>query len=255
MFRNKISIIPIFILLSILFTCCAGNREATRKEKARAMHEMGVSLVGQGKVKAGLEKMLTAVKMDPDNPDLHHTIAILFRDLGEYQLSLKHFKRTLALKPQFSEAQNNLGTLYLLMEEWDLAIECFQKAAKDILYKTPEFAYNNMGWAYYRKGEYEKAINYYHTALKSSPAYAGCFANLGLAYEAIKKREEAIKAYRKSIRFAPKNPVPYFRLGRLYYELNRKDEAEVTLKQFLNLSPEGPNTKEAKELLGKVISK
>jgi len=252
LFRNKSAIILILILFSILLTGCAGNRVVARKEKARAMEEMGISLVSQGKLRAGLEQLLKAAEMEPENPDLHHGIALVYRDLGEYQLSLEHFNKALALRPRFSEAQNNLGTLYLLMKKWDLAIECFQKAVENILYQTPEFAYNNMGFAYYNKGEYEKAINYYHMALKSSPAYAGCHANLGLAYEAIKRWEEAIEAYSKAILFLPKNPTPHFRLGKLYYELNRRDEAEERLKQFLSLSPEGPDAKEAKELLRKI---
>ena len=253
--RAMITIISILIIFSILITGCAENRVVANKEKARAMENMGITFVRQGKLRAGLEQLLKAAEMDPENPDLHHGIALVYRDLGEYQLSLQHFKKALALKPQFSEAQNNLGTLYLLMRKWDLAIGCFQNAVKDILYKTPEIAYNNMGYAYYNKGEYEKAVNHYHMALKSFPSYASCYVNLGLAYEAIKRWEEAIEAYRKSIRYVPENPTPHFRLGKLYYELNQKDEAEKTLKQFLSLAPEGPNTKEAKELLRKIESK
>lgn len=253
--RTMITIISVLITLSILFAGCAENRVVAGKEKARAMEDMGITLVRQGKMRAGLEQLLKAAEMDSENPDLHHGIALVYRDLGEYQLSLQHFKKALALKPQFSVAQNNLGTLYLLMRKWDLAIGCFQKSVKDILYKTPEFAYNNMGFAYYNKGDYKEAINHYHMALKSSPSFASCYANLGLAYEAVKRWEEAIEAYRKSIRYVPENPTPHFRLGKLYYELNRKDEAEETLKQFLSLSPEGPDTKEAKELLRKIKSK
>ena len=255
MSRTMITIISVLIMFSILFTGCAENKVVAGKEKARAMENMGITLARQGKLRAGLEQLLKAAELDPENPDLHHGIALVYRDLGEYQLSLQHFKKALALKPQFSEAQNNLGTLYLLMRKWDLAIECFQTAVKNIIYKTPEIAYNNMGYAYYNKGEYEKAINHYNMALRSSPSYAGCHANLGLAYEAIKRWEEAIEAYRKSIRYVPENPTPHFRLGKLYYELNRRDEAKETLKQFLSLAPEGPDAKEAKELLRKIESK
>jgi type IV pilus assembly protein PilF len=253
--RKMKTIISVLITFSILLAGCAENKVVVNKEKARALEDMGISLVRQGKLRAGLEQLLKAVKMDPENPDLHHGIALVYRDLGEYQLSLQHFKKALELKPQFSEAQNNLGTLYLLVKKWDLAIACFQNAVKDILYKTPQFAYNNMGYAYYNKGEYEKAIQYYNMALQSSPSFASCYTNLAIACEAIKRWEEAIEAYKKSIQYAPENPVPHFRLGRLYYELNRRDEAKKTLTTFLSLSPEGPEADEAKALLEKIKSK
>lgn len=247
----------IFIFVSLVLAGCAGSSVTTAdtKTNARALEDMGISQVRQGNLRAGLENLLKAVKLDPQNPDLNHELAIVYRDLEKYDLSLQHFKKALNLRPKFPEAQNNLGTLYLLMKQWDLAIESFQTAINNILYQTPEIAYNNMGLAYYNKGLYEKAIECYQKALNTSPGYSACHANLGLVYEKLNRYEDAINAYNKAIKYGPETPGPYLRLGRLYYSQGRMSDASGPLKQFLSMVKEGPDREEAQKLLGTIDSK
>ena len=157
--------IPLLLLLMI--AACGGDK-AVNKKKVEALQQIGNAYAADGNLRRGLAKLLEAAKLDPDNAALNHQIAIVLRNLGEYKLSLKYFNRALALKPKYSEAQNNLGTLYLVMGEWDKAIPCFKEAVSDMLYNTPEFAYNNMGYAYFEKGDYDKAIESYKRALRAS---------------------------------------------------------------------------------------
>ena len=241
------AVVP-FICLLTLCISCAGNRELMKK-KARAREDLGLSYVREGNLKAGVEHLREAAKLDPGNADIHNELALTYRDLGAYEEALVHFKKALALKPEFSEAYNNLGTLYLLLEKWDLAIGCFEKAVSNITYKTPHFSYNNLGLAYYNKGEYYKAIEGYRQALKLSPSYAICYTNLGLAYEAIDSFQAAIEAHKKSIDHAPDYPASHFNLARLYLRLNQNDEATKELKRTVEIDPEGNYGNEAKRLL------
>lgn len=215
----------------------------------QALESLGISLIRHGELRAGLEKLLEAAKLDPENANIHNELGLTYRDLGAYQKSMVHFKKALAIRSKFSEAQNNLGTLYLLEKKWDLAIDCFQRAVSDILYRTPHFAYNNMGLAYYNKGKYQKAIENYQKALKFFPSYSLCYENLALTYEAINRWESAIEAYKKSIDYAPDYPTPHFNLARLYLRLDRNDEAARELKLTMEIDPKGPYGNEAKRLL------
>jgi len=155
------TIIAISIILSMLSAGCAITMSATTKDKAAAMEEMGTSLVLEGSPREGLVYLLNAADLDPSSPSIQHNLALVYQNLGEYNLSLQHFQKAISLNPDFSEAFNNMGVLYSQLKEWDLAIQCFQKAASDILYKTPHFAYHNMGLVYFQKGEYTNAIENY----------------------------------------------------------------------------------------------
>ena len=239
-------LIPFFLFLFV--AGCAGDRAATKK-RAEALQQLGSAMAAEGNLRGGLAKLLDAVRLDPENADLNHKVAIVLRNLGEYKLSLKYFQRTLSLNPKFSEARNNLGTLYLLMGEWDRAIACFQEAVGDMLYTTPQFAYNNMGYAYFKKGDYDKAIKSYKRALSSSRSYTIAHSNLAQAYAAKGELEAAVAAYKQAILYFPKDPVAHLELGKLYLKMGKKKEAKEELDLTIWAAPMAIQANEARELL------
>jgi tetratricopeptide (TPR) repeat protein len=241
-------VIPIVLLFSMAWFGCAGSN-ATDIKKARAYEDIGNSAVRQGKLRTALENYLEAEKYDPENAYIKNELAIVFRGLGENQKAFEYFKAALTLKPRFPDAQNNLCGLYLVVREWDLAIEYCQKAADDLLYKTPHFAYTQMGTAYSAKGKQEMAVQSFQQALKLAPEYSPAYLGLGYVYEKLKFWNGAIEAYQKSILYNPDNADAYFRMGKLYQRMNRAVEAQEAFKHFLELVPEGPDAEEAKKLL------
>jgi tetratricopeptide (TPR) repeat protein len=192
---------------------------------------------------------LEAVKLDPTNSAIHHELALVYRDLGEFQLSLDHFKKTLALRPEFPQAWNNMGTVYLLLRQWDQAINCFQMAVGDILYRTPHYAYNNLGFAYLKKEQYQKAIVNFKKALKFAPSFTPAQTNLGLALERMNRWEEAVNTYKKAISMDPEYPAAHFHLGRLYMKINRNAQAAEELHQVIKLDPRGQLAQESRKFL------
>ena len=245
---NRLAVLV--IIFSLGFFGCAGSRISS-KEKARVFENLGNALVMQGNFREGLANLRKAVELDPKNAEIQHELALVYRNLGEYQLSLRHFKKALVLKPEFPEAWNNLGTLYLLNEKWDKAIAGFQKASEDILYKTPYFAYHNMGLAYFNKGEYKKAVDNYLHALRSFPSYSLCHYNLARAYEADKNWDKAVSSYQKAIFHYPEYEAAHLTLGKLFLKLGKKEKAGKELRLAAEIDPEGIYAREAGELIEK----
>jgi len=238
--------IPFLLLLTI--AACGGDK-AVNKKRVEALQQLGNAYAADGNLRKGLAKLLEAVKLDPDNAELNHQIAVVLRNMGEYKLSLKYFERALAIKPKYSEARNNLGTLYLMMGKWDKAIACFKEAVSDILYNTPQYAYNNMGYAYFKKGDYDKAIENYKRALKSSPSYTLCYSNLALAYEAKGEIHKAVANYKKVILYFPKDAAAHLALAKALLSSGKKKEAKEELNLTIWADPAGPEAKEAREKL------
>ncbi len=59
-------------------------------------------------------------------------------------------------------------------------------------------AYNNMGIALQEQGKLEEAIEAYNKALAIKPDYAEAYNNMGIALQEQGKLEEAIEAYNKA---------------------------------------------------------
>jgi tetratricopeptide (TPR) repeat protein len=244
------------VFFSILIGC--NGHKAAGNKQAQAFEDLGNAFIGEGKAREALENYLEAYKINPNSPDLNHELALVYRILGQYDVSLQYFEKALVLRPKFPDAQNNLGVLYLLMGKWDLAIERFQAAINELLYRTPQYAYNNMGLAYYAKGDYPNAIDNYKKALQYLITYSLCYKNLGMAYEANANWKEAIDSYQNAIKYStPEDSefsLSHFLLGRLYLKMGKKKEAKDLLQKAIEIDPRAPFVEEAQKLLNSIKS-
>jgi type IV pilus assembly protein PilF len=246
--RYSLKTIYIFILSVHLFsTGCAGTQD--KKQRALAMEDMGRSLVIQGNPREALVYLLKAAELDPDNPDIEHKLARVYEDIGENDLALQRYKKAISLKPNFSEAFNNMGALYSKMKEWDKALECFQEAASDILYTTPHFAYHNMGLVYFYNDDYSRAIENYQKAMILAPSYVNVYYDLASVYIAQNRYEDAIDLYKKASALSPQSRQADLSLAKLYINMGRKQEAVDLLRIIVESSPRSHASKEANELL------
>jgi tetratricopeptide (TPR) repeat protein len=96
---------------------------------------------------------------------------------------------------------NKLGIGYHQLTLIDQARLCYQKAIK----LDPEYseAINNLGTVYYARKSYRRAIAQYHKALKLSPKSASVYSNLGTAEFSRKKYKEATEAYQMALSLDP----------------------------------------------------
>ncbi|MCP4579674.1 MAG: tetratricopeptide repeat protein [Deltaproteobacteria bacterium] len=248
--RNPFCCLPILFLAALLFLLsgCSTDR-AAQKKKAATLADMGNAMAAEGNTRGGLKKLLEAARLDPDNEVIYQQIALVFRSLGDYPLSLKYFRKALELKPQFPEATNNMGTVYLLMGDWPKAIKCFREAAADMKYETPQYAYNNMGLAYFKMGNTQKAIENYEMALRLSRSYAAVYLNLARLYEKKGDLKEAEANYREAILYQPKDPAGHMGLAKLFIQQGKNKEAKEFLIKIIKDDPRGLEGREARKLL------
>ena len=245
--RNT-SIAIIFISFAVILTGCAEDKALT-KRKSLAKQNLGKSFLAQGNFTAGLNELLKAAQLDPENPEIQYNLALGYRFMDVHSKAITHFKKAIELRENFSEAYNDLGYTYLILSKWDLAITCFEKALGNTLYTTPHFAHNNMGYAYYKKGGYKRAVESYREAIKYQPSFSRAFHNLGITYEAMNEWDKAIGAYKESIRYAPKDPRSHFFLGKLYLKRNKPSLAIKKFEESIRLDKNNIYTTEAKHLL------
>ena len=250
-YRSQIFPVLFLAVMVAFLTSCAGNRTNELK-RAEALRNLGNALVAEGKVRKGYAELLKAYKLTPKNPELNQEMALVCRGMDKYDLSIRYFNRALELKPDFPDARNNLGTVYLLVGDWDKAISCFKKAADNMLYKTPQYAYNNMGTAYYNMGDYEKAIESYQLAIETAGSYFTAHLNLARVYDARGDRDRAIEACRDANLSYPRDPAARLFMARLLLEVDNKEGAVKELKLVVKYGGDGKEAAEARVMLGEL---
>lgn len=112
---------------------------------------------------------------------------------------------------ELSHAYDNRGYGFNHKGQYDSAIPDFDEAVR--LDPNNYQAFNNRGNAYTNKGQYDRAIPDYDQALRINPNYALSYSNRGNAYRLKGQYDRAIQDYNKAIQINPNYARAYYYRG------------------------------------------
>jgi tetratricopeptide (TPR) repeat protein len=113
----------------------------------------------------------------PNSPVLANKIGIAFHQLLQLDLAKKQYQRAVKLDPKYSEAINNLGTVFYAEKSYRRAIGYYKRALR---YTTPTASiYANLGAAYFGRKDLKDATEAYGEALKLDPEVFERHSNFG----------------------------------------------------------------------------
>ncbi len=155
--------------------------------------------------------------------------------------ALAHLQNALRLRPDYPEAENNMGLYLAQIELCEAAIPHFETAVRI----RPDLtqAYNNLALCLTRNGKYGEAIGHLETALRLQPDYAAAHFNLGMALSKVVGRDrDAIAEYETGLRT---NPIPasldnaeaHRNLGQLLLGQGRTKEAIAHFEAAQRIQP------------------
>jgi Tfp pilus assembly protein PilF len=170
-------------------------------------------------------------------------------DTKRYQKSEENFKKAITLLTPYPEAHNNLGVLYNRIEKHKEAITEFEKALAIERYSTPENAFTNMGYAYFKLGNLNKAKAYQQKALDLTPEFCLAQKNLADIYSKEKKYEKASEYYQKASTTCPLYEESQYKLGLTLMKLGNKRVAKLQFEQLIDKHKQGPYVDRASEFL------
>ncbi|MCA9541730.1 MAG: tetratricopeptide repeat protein [Myxococcales bacterium] len=171
-------------------------------------------------VDAAMQQVLAALRLRPDYPEAHMLAGLIFMGREMYLDAEKHFRRAAELKPAYHGARNNLGTVYLATGRWDDAIAIYDALVADQTYATPGAGQNNLGWAYYSKGDLDTAKRHFRLAIQLSPALCLAYNNLGMVLFEQDQLREAQRTLETATRRCPNYAEPFYHLGRVAARLS-----------------------------------
>ena len=156
-------LLPLVVLLQ---ACVAVEEGPSQDEKASSVNvELGVGYMRQNNLELASEKLLKALRQDPQSVRAHYIYAMLQDRLLQPDVAEEHYKLALDIDPKNSEANNNYGA-FLCRNGRELESErYFLKALENPLYNTPEYAYTNAAVCLIKVGERDRAKTYLRKAL------------------------------------------------------------------------------------------
>jgi serine/threonine protein kinase/tetratricopeptide (TPR) repeat protein len=157
---------------------------------------------------------------------------------------IESYKKLIELYPQDDAGYFYLGAIYRDLEEWDLAIEQYEKILT--IDSRSLIAFNNLVFIYTSQGRYEKAKDLTQTVRKRFPSESFSFLRPGIILSVIQGRfDQAAAELKRPLSLPPDNPDlielkgHIFRLGgdltsarTIYGRLQQKEEADSGLPGF-----------------------
>lgn len=187
-------------------------------------------------------------------------------DLRHWQKAIEHYKTALHYYPEHYSAWHNLGSIYVLYEDYDDALDAYSKAIK----YNPKFIVARMNYGLVsaeKLGDFDSAIAQYDEIIKTkrklmnipwvfnnkrSTKYNKGYAyyNKGLAYKQkslyadsddyiLRKRYlgQALEAYKSSIKILKRSYEAHYNLALTYHLLGNYREAGFGYCKAIALSP------------------
>jgi len=169
--------------------------------------------------------------------------------LGKTDEAYLHFQAAAEINPLDPMSRSNLGAY--LQEHGHMA-EAIEKYNRVItLTSDPGLlaaTYANLGAAYRKLGEDEKARTSYDQALQLNPNQYNAYLGLGELLEKQSRLDDAISNYSKAVGLRPTD-TGFLLLGRALERTGRRSEALAAYQGALKLSPDMPEAQHAVDAL------
>ena len=135
------------------------------------------------------------------------------------------YKNTIALSPSDGTALRGLGNIYYeIVEDYDNAIEYFEKAVKEDEEDSKPIYYK-LGWLYNDQERYDDAVKILLKAIEYDSEDSGNREELGYAYYQKEEYEFALTQLNKAIALDDASKLGYYYKGLCFIATNRKGEA------------------------------
>jgi type IV pilus assembly protein PilF len=205
--------------------------------------DLGAGYYERGQMDVALEELNMAVKIDPNYPQAHNVLGLVYATLGDDRKAEQSFAQALQLAPSDSDVHHNWGWYLCTHKRERESLAEFEIAVRNPLYRTPEAALVNAGRCAQASGDERAAENYFRRALAAQPGNP--LASLGLAQIAYKaRRYDEARAWMKGVMLTTNPPSEGLRLGMCVERKLGDRQAELSyVSQLRNRYPDAPETK------------
>jgi tetratricopeptide (TPR) repeat protein len=216
----------VHVLLSIvvlMVLACTNKQDSGEKRSIDATVAAGVqaTMVAEGVQQGSKAKSSTAApSIAMTNPtqsatsvgqsaEEHYNSGVKRYKSKDYHSAIAEYTKAIKLNPNFGMAYGGRGTAHSELEQYEQAIEDFEKYIQLAPDKYLFDAYQRRGSAYANLGEYHQAIQDFDTAIELDPFRTLSYISRGAAHAALGEHEAVIRDFDKVVQLEPEFPYIY----------------------------------------------
>lgn len=183
----------------------------------------------RGDIMMAERRYLKAIEMygqgDPNSAMLANKIGLAYHQMHLLGLAKKSYQRSIKLNPKYSDAINNLGTIFYSEKRYRQAVKYYRRAMRCAPSPSATVA-ANIGSAYFARRKYSDAAEWYEKAMKIDPEIFERHNSAGTIM-----REQTIE----------ERALFHLSLAKTYAKYGVNDRALAYLRLALNEGVKNPN--------------
>lgn len=237
------------VLITLALSHCASKKGS--EEEAYSHFKIGVSLLAKNKKSEGLDHLLKAKELDPNNALFLNHLGLAYFLMGEYEHAVVALEQSIDADPKYSEAHNNLGRVYIEIKNFALARKHLKEAASDLTYSHKDKVWLNMGLSYFHQGEYKTSENHFLKSISMNRENCLAYNFYGRALIEQEKYEKAAKALDQAIYHCRDKGFdePHYYSAIAFFRMGFKSKAIARLQEGRKRFPDGPNRQKIDEMI------
>ena len=209
-----------------------------KNDLAGAYIESGNDLMQAGKYPEARNAFATALAIPPENAGVKASALVGLSDClshaGDNKGAIEYLRQAVALDPKNERNLRTMGTVYRDLEQYDEAIEAFEKA---IAIAPTVASYDLLGDCYRVKKKYDLAEESLRDALRLDPTEYNVYVTLANVYFDNGKYDLALENLQKAIALDPKREYAYLGMAETYAKLNNFPRAIENQNIVIRISP------------------
>jgi tetratricopeptide (TPR) repeat protein len=200
---------------------------------------LALALVALGRPEEAKVTLMRAHDIAPEDAEVDTLLGYTLEALGDPEAALQSYESSLAKDPKSASTHLSLASLDVTMERYQEGVEHARTAADLFLIAGDNLsageAYWELGWCYYRLGEWDMSLEASFQALKLNPSLTPVHFNVGLALLQLRRTDEARKEYQQGLALVKVSDL--------------KKHGIDDLQEALTKAPELPGAKQILDML------
>lgn len=248
-----------------------------RTDLAAAHSRKAQELSGKGKKELAEREILTAIRLEPGNPQWHSDLADLYRDMGDVKKEVEQWAQAIRVSPKSRQWHEWRVNAFWSRDQYDLGIQAGEEALalfpdhSMVLIRTVEmlskqgrgtesikilrnfldasanqpkqegfrsFAQRQLGDELLESGEFEAAASIYEEILRTEPNDARVVNALGYLAMELGHLDVAMDAFRRASALEPKFAQSRINLALAFMRRRNTAEALDQARLALEIDPE-----------------
>jgi len=202
--------------------------------------EAAVSHLRAGRPADARRQLEVALRADPSSPDAHHLLGLALIDVRKTEKGLQHLRRAVELRPNYTEAVNNLA-IELSRLGRHAEAETYFVRALSLTPDIPDLRHNRaLCLVHLDRGE--EALRELDSALKLAPDNARFLRDRANVLLGLGRAEDALSNADDALRLRPGEPQALRTRASALLLLRRPEEARDDLEKSIRAAPDDPDT-------------